>query len=49
LNTKGDIVTVGIDGENVTTQEGFVVKPHIRLSDIILDEVDLFVILGKSM
>lgn len=46
MRTKGDIVTVGIDGEHVTSQEGFMVKPHIRLSDMNPDEVDLFVIPG---
>jgi putative intracellular protease/amidase len=46
MKTKGDIVTIGFDGAEVTSQEGFVVKPHIRLSDVDTDEVDLFVIPG---
>jgi putative intracellular protease/amidase len=46
MKTKGDIVTVGIDGSEVTSHEGFKVKPHMKLSDINLDEVDLFVIPG---
>jgi putative intracellular protease/amidase len=46
MKTKGDIVTVGIDGSEVTSHEGFKVNPHIRLSDVNLDDVDLFVIPG---
>ncbi len=46
MKTKGDIVTAGMDGSEVTSQEGFVIKPHIRLSDVNPDEVDLFVIPG---
>jgi 4-methyl-5(b-hydroxyethyl)-thiazole monophosphate biosynthesis len=46
MKTKGDIVTVGIDCNVVTSNEGFMVKPHMQLSDVNLDEVDLFVIPG---
>jgi putative intracellular protease/amidase len=46
MKTAGDIVTVGIDGSEVTSHEGFKVSPHIRLSDVNLDDVDLFVIPG---
>ncbi len=46
MKTVGDIVTVGIDGSEVTSHEGFIVKPHMQLSDVNLDEVDLFVIPG---
>jgi putative intracellular protease/amidase len=46
MKTKGDIVTVGIDGSEVTSHEGFKIKPHMKLSDLNLDEVDLFVIPG---
>jgi putative intracellular protease/amidase len=46
MKTAGDIVTVGIDGSEVTSHEGFIVKPHMQLSDFKLDDVDLFVIPG---
>lgn len=46
MKTKGDIVIVGIDGGEVTSHEGFIVKPHMQLSDVNLDDVDLFVIPG---
>ncbi|HEX2947232.1 MAG TPA: DJ-1/PfpI family protein, partial [Clostridia bacterium] len=46
MKTVGDIATVGIDGREVTSHEGFKVNPHMKLSDLNLDEVDLFVIPG---
>jgi protein deglycase len=46
MKTVGDIVTVGLDGGEVTSNEGFIVKPHMKLSDVNLNEVDLFVIPG---
>ncbi|BAI62157.1 conserved hypothetical protein [Methanocella paludicola SANAE] len=46
MKTAGDIVTVGIDGSEVTSHEGFIVNPHMKLSNINLDDVDLFVIPG---
>ena len=46
MKTVGDVVTVGLDGGEVTSHEGFIVKPHMKLSDMNFDEVDLFVVPG---
>lgn len=46
MKTAGDIVTVGLDSSEVTSHEGFKVNPHMQLSDVNLDDVDLFVIPG---
>ncbi len=42
----GDIITVGIGNKTVTSAEGFQTVPHMVLSDMDLDQVDLFVIPG---
>lgn len=46
MKTKGDIITVGLDGGDVDAQEGFKVKPHMQLKDINMDDVGLFMIPG---
>lgn len=42
----GDVITVGLDNKMVTSEEGFQTVPHMVLSDMELDQVDLFVIPG---
>lgn len=46
MKTKGDVITVGFDGKDVTANDGFVIKPHMQLKDVNPDEVELFVIPG---
>ncbi len=46
MKTKGDIITVGINQDKVSSFEGFITLPHITIDQIDTDEVDLFVIPG---
>lgn len=46
MKTKGEIITVGLDDNKVTSHEGFITEPHITLEEVNSDEVDLFVIPG---
>lgn len=46
LKSKGDIITVGLDENTVTSLEGFLVTPHITLDKIEINDVDVFIIPG---
>lgn len=46
LRTKGDVITVGLTADTVTTAEGFVIKPDVVLSEMRRDDVDFFLIPG---
>ncbi len=46
MKTVGEIITVGLDGQPVTSQEGFITIPHITLSEVNVDNVDLLIIPG---
>lgn len=44
--SASEIITVGLDHKMVTSTEGFQTVPHMALSEVDLDQVDLFVIPG---
>lgn len=46
MKTKGDIITVGKDMNEVLSHEGFKTIPHKTIDDIDIEEVDLFIIPG---
>lgn len=46
MKTVGEIITVGLDNQPVTSQEGFITIPHITLKEVNIDNVDLFIIPG---
>ena len=46
LKTKSDIVTVALEDRDVTCNEGFILRPHMLLKDMPLDDVDMFLIPG---
>ncbi|MBF4691912.1 DJ-1/PfpI family protein [Fusibacter ferrireducens] len=46
MKTVGDIITVGLTDQPVTSQEGFITIPHITLNEVNVDNVDLLIIPG---
>lgn len=46
MKTQGDVITVAVEDKLVTSNEGFVIKPHMLLKDMNTEEADLFVIPG---
>lgn len=46
LKTQGEIVTVGLSNEIITSGEGFQIKPHKTLEEVVCDEVDVFIVPG---
>ena len=48
LKTKGKIITVGINKDSVISSEGFITVPHISLDEVLVKNVDLFIIPGGN-
>jgi putative intracellular protease/amidase len=46
MRSKGDVVTVSLDGRPATSSEGFITQPHMPLAMLDLDSVDLFLVPG---
>ncbi len=46
LKTKGEIVTVGLSDQQVTSVEGFNIVPHMSIADVAVEDVDVFIIPG---
>lgn len=46
LKTRGEMITVGLKKELVTSGEGYQIMPHITLDEMDLDDVDVFIIPG---
>ena len=46
MKTKGEIITVGVDNNRVTSVEGFITIPHMTIANVDVNEVDLFIIPG---
>ncbi len=48
MNTVGEVVTVGIDNDTVTSHEGFQTIPHLTIEEVDIEDIDLFVIPGGT-
>lgn len=48
MKTKGDIITVGIDSNAVTSVEGFITLPHITMDEFDHLDADLFILPGGN-
>lgn len=48
LKSKGEIVTVGTSNDEVISEEGFKLIPHMVLSEVRIDDVDLFIVPGGN-
>ena len=46
LKTKGEIITVGINEDMVTSWEGYKIIPDTTIDKVVLDEVDVFIVPG---
>jgi putative intracellular protease/amidase len=46
MRSKGDVITVSLDGRASTSAEGFITEPHMPLAMLDLDLVDLFIVPG---
>lgn len=46
LKTTGEIVTVGLNKNQITSYEGFQLVPHEALSEIEIRDVDVFLVAG---
>jgi putative intracellular protease/amidase len=48
MKTKGEIVTVGLTNEKVSSFEEFITVPHMTIDEIDLNDVDIFIIPGGN-
>lgn len=48
MNSKGTVVTIAKNLDEVTSEEGFKIKPHETISESIVDELDVLIVPGGS-
>jgi len=48
MKTKGEIVTVGLTNEKVSSFEEFITLPHMTIDEIDINDVDVFIIPGGN-
>lgn len=46
MKTKGDIITIAMSTDDVTSEEGFIIKPHRKISENLVNELDALIIPG---
>lgn len=48
MKTKGDILTIAKNSDEVISEEGFIVKPHKTISESLVDELDVLILPGGT-
>lgn len=46
LKGKGDVITISVDDKFITSYEGFKFQPHIQISEININDMDVLLIPG---